>query len=57
MIGLSIYHDFVAGPRLRLLSPQDPAYAGLAARMRWSGSLILILGLAVLFFALGLRRL
>jgi len=57
MIGLSIYHDFIAGPRLRSLSPQDPVYACLTARMRWSGRLSLVLGLAVLFFALGLRRL
>jgi len=57
MIGLSIYHDFIAGPRLRFLSSQDPVYARLAARMRWSGRLNLVLGLAVLFFALGLRRL
>jgi putative copper export protein len=57
MIGLSVYHDFIAGPRLRLLSPQDPVYIRLAVRMRWSGRLNLILGLAVLFFAIGLRRL
>jgi copper resistance protein D len=57
MIGLSIYHDFIAGPSLRFLSPEDPVYVRLAARMRWSGRLTLILGLAVLFFALGLRRL
>ena len=57
MIGLSIYHDFVAGPRLRSLPPQDPVYTRLAVRMRWSGRLSLILGMAVLFFALGLRRL
>lgn len=57
MIGLSIYHDFIAAPRLRFLSPGDPAYIRLAARMRWSGRLNLILGLAVLFFALGLKRL
>jgi len=57
MIGLSIYHDFIAGLRLRFLSPQDPVYLRLAVRMRWSGRLNLILGLAVLFFALGLRRL
>jgi putative copper export protein len=57
MIGLSIYHDFVAGPRLRLMSSEDPVYVRLAARMRWSGRTTLILGLALLFFALGLRRL
>lgn len=57
MIGLSIYHDFIAGPRLKLLSAEDPAYARLSTRMRWSGRLNLVLGLAVLFFALGLRRL
>jgi copper resistance protein D len=57
MIGLSSYHDFIAGPRLRLLSPQDPVYVRLAARMRWSGRVNLVLGLAVLFFAIGLRRL
>ena len=57
MIGLSIYHDFIAGPRLRFLSPQNPAYVRLTARMRWSERLSLVLGLAVLFFALGLRRL
>jgi len=57
MIGLSVYHDFIAGPRLRLLSPQDPVYSRLTVRMRWSGRLNLVLGLAVLFFAIGLRRL
>jgi len=57
MIGLSIYHDFIAGPRLRFRSPEDPVTLRLAARMRWSGRINLILGLAVLFFALGLRRL
>jgi uncharacterized membrane protein len=57
MIGLSIDHDFIAGPRLRFLASDDPVYVRLAARMRWSGRLRLILGLAVLFFALGLRRL
>ena len=57
MIGLNIYHDFVAGPRLRFLTSDDPVYARLAVRMRWSGRLSLVLGLAVLFFALGLRRL
>jgi len=57
MIGLSIYHDFIAGPRLKFLSPGDPVYVRLAVRMRWSGRLNLILGLAVLFFAIGLKRL
>ncbi len=56
MIGLSIYHDFIAGPRLKFLSPGDPVYVRLAARMRWSGRLSLILGLATLFVAIGLRR-
>ncbi|HXC62409.1 MAG TPA: DUF4149 domain-containing protein [Nitrospiria bacterium] len=57
MIGLSIYNDFIAGPSLRFLLPRDPVYIRVAARMRWSGRITLILGLAVLFFALGLRRL
>src|SRR5262245_14137765 len=46
MIGLTVYHDFVAGPRLRALNPQDPVYERLAARMRWFGRVSLVLGLA-----------
>ncbi len=56
MIGLSILHDFILGPRLTAIKEVGPKYLDLQKKVSWSARLNLIFGLLVLVFAVALVR-
>jgi putative copper export protein len=56
MIGLSVAHDFVLGPRASRLDPSAPNAARARRWASWLGRLNAVLGLALIFAAIRLTR-